>query len=121
MTVRVFCYARCGTCKKALKWLADQGVDHSVIPITEKPPSLTLLRKLFTRSGLPIRRFFNTSGGSYREGNWSKRLATVSTDEALEALAADPMLIKRPLVDGGEFVLVGFDEKAWQAVFSLAS
>ena len=121
MTVRVFCYARCGTCKKALKWLADRGVAHTVIPITEKPPSLRLLRTLHQRSGLDIKRFFNTSGGSYREGNWSKKLKTVSVEEALEALAADPMLIKRPLVDGGELALVGFKEAEWQDAFSLAS
>ena len=115
--MRVYEYANCGTCKKALKWLDAHGIEYATVPIVDKPPSKAALKKLWKRSGLPIKRFFNTSGKSYREGGFGKKLATMSDDDALAALAADGKLIKRPLVDGGQFVLVGFKEAEYREAF----
>ncbi|HJL06071.1 MAG TPA: Spx/MgsR family RNA polymerase-binding regulatory protein [Polyangiaceae bacterium LLY-WYZ-15_(1-7)] len=114
MTIRVYLYDRCGTCKKATKWLDAKGVAYEAVPIVDRPPSKTALKKLWKRSGLPIKRFFNTSGKSYREGGFSQKLPEMSDDEALAALAADGKLIKRPLVDAGDATLVGFREKEWE-------
>lgn len=113
MTLKIWHYEGCGTCKKARKYLDGKGVSYTLVPIVDKPPSFTALKKLHARSGLPIKRFFNTSGQSYRQGGFSVKLPEMSLDEALKALASDGKLIKRPLVDGGSFVLVGFKEAEW--------
>ena len=117
MSVRVYQYPKCGTCRKALKWLDAHGVAYSAIDIVEAPPSPSALGALWKKSGLPIRKLFNTSGASYREGRFGERLASMSENEALAALAADGKLIKRPLVDGGSFCLVGFDEASYRQAF----
>lgn len=114
--LRIYEYAACGTCKKAFKWLDERELEYTKVPIVDKPPSKTALRKLWKLSGLPLKRFFNTSGKSYREGGFGNRLPDMSDDEALAALAADGKLIKRPLLDGGKFVLVGFKEAEYEAV-----
>ncbi|HEY4393912.1 MAG TPA: Spx/MgsR family RNA polymerase-binding regulatory protein [Polyangia bacterium] len=111
--VAVWQYPKCSTCRKALKWLDAHGVAYQATDLVARPPSLTKLRELFKRAGLPIARFFNTSGESYRAGGFKDRLSTMSEAEALAALAADGKLIKRPLVDTGDAVLVGFDEAAY--------
>lgn len=118
MTLKIWHYAGCGTCKKARKYLEERGIEHELVPIVEQPPSLAQLKKLVKRSGLPVKRFFNTSGQSYRGGGFRDRLPTMSQDEALAALAADGKLIKRPLVDGGDFVLVGFKQDEWDEALS---
>ncbi len=117
MTPTVYVYERCGTCRKALKWLDAHGIAYEAIPIVDRPPSAATLKALWERSGLPLKRFFNTAGQSYRAGGFSKKLPTMSAAKALAALAADGKLIKRPLVDGGDFVLVGFDEEAYAEAF----
>lgn len=117
MSVTVFHYAKCGTCRKALKWLEAEGIDFKKIDIVDKPPSKTALKRHHKTSGLPIRRFFNTSGQSYRNGGFKDKLATMSDAEAIEALAADGKLIKRPLVIGDDFVLVGFKEESYAEAF----
>lgn len=117
MSVRVHQYPKCGTCRKALKWLDERGVEYESIHIVDSPPSKAALKKLWKKSGLPLTRFFNTSGVSYREGGFSKKLPTMSDDEALSALAADGKLIKRPIVDTGNQVLVGFKEAEYADVF----
>jgi arsenate reductase len=117
MAVTVYQYPKCSTCRKALKWLEQRGVESRKIDLVATPPSLSALREMHRKSGLPVARFFNTSGESYRAGNFKQRLATFSTAEALAALAADGKLIKRPLVVAGEEVLVGFDEKSYARVF----
>lgn len=116
MTIKVYGYRGCSTCRKAHKWLGEEGIEFEDIPIVERPPSKTALKRLWKRSGLPIKKFFNTSGGAYREGKFGERLKTMSDDEALAALAANGMLIKRPLVDAGDATLVGFREDAWREV-----
>jgi arsenate reductase len=113
MATKIFQYPKCSTCRKALKWLDAKGVRYEKTDLVATPPSLASLRDLHKRSGLPIAKFFNTSGESYRSGNFKERLATMSEAEALAALAKDGKLIKRPIVDTGQAVLVGFDEKAY--------
>lgn len=113
----VWQYPKCSTCRKALKWLQERGVTAETPDITVTPPSASKLRELWKRSGLPIARFFNTSGESYRAGGFKEKLKTMSEAEALGALAADGKLIKRPLVDTGATVLVGFDEDAYRDAF----
>lgn len=119
MTPTVYLYERCGTCRKASKWLDAHGIAYRTVPIVDEPPSEATLASLWQRSGLPLRRFFNTSGRSYRAGGFAKKLPGMSDGEALAALAADGKLIKRPLVDGGDFVLVGFDEAAFAKAFGV--
>ena len=111
--IKVYCYSRCSTCKKALKWLEEKGIDHEVIDIKAENPGETELRKYHKMSGLPLKRFFNTSGMQYRELGLSKKLPEMSEDEQLALLATDGMLVKRPLVVGDGFVLTGFKEAEW--------
>ena len=113
MPIHVYQYPKCSTCRKALKWLDGKGVSYEKTDLVATPPALSALRDLFRRSGLPINKLFNTSGESYRNGNFKQRLAGMSESEALAALAADGKLIKRPIVDTGKAVLVGFDEKVY--------
>ena len=103
--VKIYCYSRCSTCKKALKWLEDNGIEYSSIDIKEDHPD--------EKSGLPLRRFFNTSGKLYREMELSKKLSDMSEDEMFRLLASDGMLVKRPLLIKDDKVLVGFNEKDW--------
>ncbi|TNF30351.1 MAG: arsenate reductase family protein [Deltaproteobacteria bacterium] len=113
MAITVYQYPQCSTCRKALKWLDAKGVAYTAVHIVDAPPDVATLRALWERSGLPLRRFFNTSGQSYRDGGFKERLDAMSDDDCLAALAADGKLIKRPLVDGGAFTLVGFKEPEW--------
>jgi arsenate reductase len=114
MSIVVYHYPNCGTCKKALKFLNAEGIDVALRDIVAAPPSSVLLKKVHALSGLPIRKLFNTSGASYREGGYKEKLAALSDDDAFRALAADGKLIKRPLVLGDGFTLVGFDEDQWR-------
>ena len=113
--LKVYCYSRCTTCKKALKWLEENGSEHEVIDIKANHPSVETLREYYALSGLPLKRFFNTSGIPYREMCLSKKLPEMSEDELLALLATDGMLVKRPLVAGDGFVLTGFKEEEWTA------
>jgi len=112
--LKVYCYSRCTTCKKALKWLEEKGVKHEVINIKADHPDEETLRKYYAMSGLLLKRFFNTSGIPYREMELSKKLSSMSEDEQLALLATDGMLVKRPLVVGDDFVLTGFKEEEWK-------
>jgi arsenate reductase (glutaredoxin) len=116
--LRVYHYPQCSTCKKALKWLAAHDVSVELIDIVQHPPSKRELRDALASSNLPLKKLFNTSGGSYREGKFGERLAGMTEAEALDALAADGKLIKRPLLVGKGFALVGFDEAAYRAKLS---
>lgn len=113
-------YPKCSTCKKAKKWLDEHGVEHVDRHIVEEPPTAEELAAWRERSGLPLRRLFNTSGMKYRElGVKAKLDAGMADEDAYALLATDGMLVKRPIVvaDGGdgETVLVGFREKEWEA------
>jgi arsenate reductase (glutaredoxin) len=115
MTIQIYQYPGCSTCKAALKWLRAEGLEHSTVHIVEEPPSAEQLRGLWQRSGLPLKKFFNTAGQSYRKGDFKSRLPQMTEQQQLEALAADGKLIKRPLVDTGSYVLVGFKSSDWLA------
>ena len=110
----VYQYPKCGTCRKALKFLDATGVEFQMKDIVESPPSKATIRKAYKLSGLPINKLFNTSGQSYRNGRFKEKLKTMSDEEALSALAADGKLIKRPLVLGDGFALIGFREDEWR-------
>ena len=112
--LEVYCYNRCTTCRKALKWLEDHGIAHTVVDIKTEHPDEAALRAYYRQSGLPLKRFFNTSGIRYRELGLSKKLPDMSEDEQLRLLASDGMLVKRPLLVGDGFVLTGFKEAEWE-------
>ena len=114
--IKVYCYSKCSTCKKALKWLDDRGVAYELIDIKENNPSEAELREYHAKSGLPLKRFFNTSGMIYRDMELSKKLPSMSDDEQFALLASDGMLVKRPLLVKDETVLTGFREKEWEMV-----
>ncbi len=112
--LKVYCYSHCTTCKKALQWLDDRGIAYSLIDIKTDHPDEETLRTYYKMSGLPLKRFFNTSGIPYRELELSKKLPSMTEDEQLALLATDGMLVKRPLVVGDSFVLTGFREEEWK-------
>ena len=112
--IKVYCYSRCTTCKKALKWLDDHGIEHADTDIKADHPDEETLRAYHAMSGLPLRRFFNTSGIPYRELGLSKKLPEMSEDEQFALLSSDGMLVKRPLLVGDGFVLTGFREEEWK-------
>jgi len=113
MTVTVLCYDKCSTCKKALKWLDEQGVSYVSRPIKEENPSADELKTWIERSGLPAKRFFNTSGLQYRALELKDKLPELSEEEQIALLATDGMLVKRPLLLAGEKVVPGFKEEVW--------
>lgn len=106
-------YPKCSTCRKARSWLDEHEVAYEASDLVADPIPLAKLRDLHKRSGLPLARFFNTSGESYRAGNFKQRLAKDSEAELLAALAKDGKLVKRPIIDAGNVVLVGFDADAY--------
>ena len=112
--VKVYCYSRCTTCKKALKWLDDNGIAYETVDIKGEHPDAETLQKYHAMSGLPLKRFWNTSGIPYREMGLSKKLPSMSDDEQYAMLATDGMLVKRPLLVGDGFVLTGFKEDEWK-------
>ena len=109
----VFHYPKCSTCVKARKWLRDKNVEFTEKNIVEETPSVEELKKVLEDSGLPIKKLFNTSGMLYRELNIKEKMDTMSDDEKLKLLAENGMLIKRPIVLGDDFALVGFKESEW--------
>ena len=110
---KVYCYPRCTTCKKAVKWLEENGIEYEYKHIVEETPSKEDIKKYYKESGLPLKRFFNTSGNVYKELNLKEKLAEMSEDEQFELLASNGMVLKRPLLVGKDFVLVGFKEAEW--------
>ena len=115
---RVYQYPKCTTCKKALRWMDEKKVAYTPIHIVEEVPEAETLKAIIEKSGLPFKRFFNTSGLKYRELGLKDKLAGMSLDEAVKLLASDGMLIKRPLVVAGDLVLVGFKESEWEEKLS---
>ena len=112
--IKVYCYSRCTTCKKAIKWLEDNKIEHEVLDIKENHPNEKTLKELHKKSGLPLRKFFNTSGQLYRELELSKKLPDMSEAEMYKLLASDGMLVKRPLLITENAVIPGFKEEIWQ-------
>ncbi|MDE5772418.1 MAG: arsenate reductase family protein [Ruminococcus sp.] len=111
-------YPKCSTCKKAQKWLDDNGVEYETRDIKENNPSYEELKEWYNKSGLPLKKFFNTSGLLYRSMNLKDKLPEMSEEEQLELLATDGMLVKRPIVITEDTVLVGFREKEWENVLN---
>ena len=107
-------YPKCSTCTKAQKWLDEQGISYEDRHIIEDNPTVEELKDWHERSGLPLKRFFNTSGMKYRELGLKDKLPEMSEEEQYELLATDGMLVKRPLVVGDDFVLIGFKEALWK-------
>ncbi|MBQ7432414.1 MAG: arsenate reductase family protein [Lachnospiraceae bacterium] len=107
-------YPKCSTCQKAKKWLDANGISYEDRHIKEQNPTIEELKMWHDRSGLPLKKFFNTSGLLYRELNLKDKLPQMSEQEQYELLASDGMLVKRPLLIGEDFVLVGFKEADWQ-------
>ena len=107
-------YPKCTTCKRAKKWLDEHQISYEERDIKENNPSLGELKEWYQRSGLPLKRFFNTSGMLYKEMKLKDKLPEMSEDEQLALLASDGMLVKRPIVVTKESVLVGFKEAQWE-------
>lgn len=114
MSVLFLQYPPCTTCKKAKAWLDERGVDYQARHIKEENPTVEELKAWHEKSGLPLKKFFNTSGLAYKALGLKDRLPTMSEQEQYQLLASDGMLVKRPLVIGDDFVLVGFREAQWQ-------
>lgn len=106
-------YSRCSTCQKALKWLDANHIQYELIDIKADHPSKEQLMEYFKKSGLPLKKFVNTSGQLYREMELTKKLTTMSEEEQLDLLASDGMLVKRPLLVEDDFILLGFKETDW--------
>ena len=111
--LKFICYPKCTTCQKAKKWLDECGIAYETRDIKEDNPSLDELTEWHSKSGLPLKKFFNTSGLLYKSMELKTKLPAMSEEEMLALLATDGMLVKRPLLVGDGFVLVGFKEAEW--------
>lgn len=107
------CYPKCTTCQKAKKWLNENQIEYTERHIAEDNPSYDELKEWHRKSGLPLKKFFNTSGLLYKENNLKEKLPAMSEEEQLQLLATNGMLVKRPIVVDGDTVLVGFKEAEW--------
>ena len=107
-------YPKCTTCKKAKKWLDDHGVSYDDRHIKEQNPTAEELKEWHAKSGLPLKKFFNTSGLLYKEMNLKDKLKDMSEEEQISLLSSDGMLVKRPIVVKEDTVLVGFKEADWE-------
>lgn len=114
MALTFYWYPKCGTCRNAKKWLDHHEISHQEVHIVENPPSRAELEELYAKSGLEIKKFFNTSGLKYRELGLKDKIKTMTDAELLELLASDGMLIKRPLLTDGTKVTVGFKEEDYE-------
>lgn len=114
MSLTFYWYPKCGTCRNAKKWLDAHHLSYKEIHIVENPPSSEELKQLYERSGLELKKFFNTSGQKYRELGIKDKISSASEKELLNLLASDGMLIKRPIVTNGEKVTVGFKEEEYE-------
>lgn len=117
MTLKVYQYPQCGTCRKAIKWLKDQGHEVEPVHIVEHPPSEQELAELMEQSGLPIGKFFNVSGVVYRELGLKDKLPEMSDEEKIRLLNSNGMLIKRPIVSDEKKATVGYNEQQYSQVW----
>ena len=111
--IKVYCYSRCSTCKKAINWLNDNNIEYELIDLKLKPPKREEIEEYYELSNLPLRKFFNTSGLKYKELGLSQKIDNLSDSEKLDLLSSDSMLIKRPMVILNNKVLLGFKEAEW--------
>ena len=111
---RIYYYPACGTCKKALKWLDENKVEYEKVHIVEKAPDLKELTEIYNKSGIELKKFFNTSGNAYKEMKLKDKLKDMSEKEQLKLLSSNGMLIKRPVFISDNFVIVGFKEEEYR-------
>ena len=111
--IKFICYPKCTTCQRAKKWLDDNKIEYELRDIMLNNPTLEELTEWYKKSGLPTKKFFNTSGLLYKSLDLKNKLPEMTEDEMLKLLATDGMLVKRPLLIGDDFVLVGFKENEW--------
>ena len=116
--IKFICYPKCTTCQRAKKWLDDNKIQYELRDIKLDNPTLEELTEWYKKSGLPLKRFFNTSGLLYKSLDLKNKLPEMTEDEMLKLLATDGMLVKRPLLIGDDFVLVGFREIEWNEKFN---
>jgi len=116
MAIKVYQYPKCSTCRKALKWLDAKNVSYDSIDITVTPPKKAELQRAL-KGGIALKKLFNTSGQSYRDGKWGERLGSTTESQALEALASDGKLVKRPFIVTDSGVTVGFDEAVFEKTY----
>lgn len=114
--VKVYCYDRCSTCKKALSWLDEHKIGYEKLDIKTQNPDVETLKTLHEKSGLPLKRFFNSSGMLYKELELSKKLPGMSEEEQYNILSTDGMLVKRPLLVTDNEVFPGFKEVEWERI-----
>lgn len=114
MSLTIYLYPKCGTCRNAKKWLEANGVAFEEIHIVDNPPSKAELKSLYEKSGLELKKFLNTSGQKYRELGMKDKLKVASEDEIIELLSSEGMLLKRPIVTDGKNVTVGFKEELFE-------
>ncbi|MCI8379613.1 MAG: arsenate reductase family protein [Lachnospiraceae bacterium] len=110
------CYPKCSTCQKAKKWLDEHDLEYTERHIVENNPSFEELKEWYEKSGLALKRFFNTSGLLYREMELKNKLPQMSEEEQLKLLSTNGMLVKRPMLVDGDKVLVGFKESEWEGL-----
>ena len=115
--LKFICYSKCTTCQKAKKWLDDNNIEYELRDIKLNNPTYEELSEWHKKSGLPLKKFFNTSGLLYKSMELKTKLPTMTEDEMLKLLATDGMLVKRPILVGTDFVLVGFKEADWEKIF----
>ena len=111
--LKFICYPKCTTCQKAKKWLDDNKIEYELRDIKQDNPTLEELTEWYKKSGLPLKKFFNTSGLLYKSMDLKNKLPDMTEDEMLQLLSTDGMLVKRPIFVGNYFVLVGFKEVEW--------
>ena len=121
MKRQFICYPKCTTCQKAKKWLDEQGMEYEQRHIKDQHPSAAELETWWKQSGLPLKRFFNTSGLLYKSLQLKEKLLTMSEAEMLTLLATDGMLVKRPLLIADDKILVGFKQAEWEQAKADAS
>ena len=112
--MQFICYPKCSTCQKARKWLEANHLEFTERHIVEENPSYEELKEWYAESGLPLKKFFNTSGMLYKEMQLKDKLPTMSEEEQLKLLATNGMLVKRPLIVNGNIILTGFKEAEWE-------
>ena len=115
--MKFICYPKCTTCQKAKKWLDEKGITYELRDIKENNPTVSELKEWYKISGLPLKKFFSTSGLLYKSMNLKNKLPEMSDDEQIELLASDGMLVKRPILTDGRKVIVGFREKEYEEFF----
>ena len=116
--VKFICYPKCSTCKKAQKWIDYNKIKYELRNIKEDKPAFTELSTWCKLSGMPLKKFFNTSGVLYKSMELKNKLSEMTEEEMLTLLSSDGMLVKRPLLVSDDFVLIGFKEDVWSGVFS---